>query len=313
MPIRLFQNYRAKLVVLALAIFLWFYVVTEEQYEYALDIPVVVVNLREDRVIRNQIPERARVLFEGTGKSLIGLMLNPDARLVLDLRNIRYRYTFHLAPKRVQFDRRNPRLVALRIVHPDTITVLLAEKRRRKLPVQPQITIQPADGYMVVGTVRISPDSAWATGPKDLVDALRAIPTAPLHLENVRSDVKRQVKLQLPSGRKVNIYPDRVELFADVQKLTEKRLTEVPVEIRNHPRSVRVECIPSTLSLTLEGGMEQLVRLRKEDIVAYIDYRRWDGNPDGELTAYIETPPGIRYRDVLPARFRLLVQKGNSE
>jgi YbbR domain-containing protein len=313
MPSRLFQNYRIKLVVVALAIFLWFYVVTEERYEYALDIPVVVVNLREDRVIRNEIPERAEVLFEGTGKALLAMMLNPDARLVLDLSKIRYRYTFRLDPKRVQLDRRDPELVAVKVLQPDTITVLLAEKHRRRLPVNPDVTIHPANGYMVVGDVLVTPDSAWATGPRDLIDTLSAIRTTPVRLKEARGDVKRRVRLLPPGGRMVSIYPERAEIFVDVQKLTETKITGIPVEIRNHPRNLHVESVPSTLSLTLEGGVDLLLQLKKEDIVAYVDFRHWNGDLDGELPAYIETPPGIRYRDVRPARFRLLVEKGASE
>lgn len=310
---KLFDNYRVKLVALSLAIFIWLYVVTEEPYEYALQVPVVVTNLHEDRVVRNDLPERATVLFRGSGKSLIGLMVNPDARIVLDLSRIRYRYTFRLTPDRVRLTHRDPELTAVEVLEPDTITVLLAEKRRRTVPVLPQITVEPAKGYRVNGDVQVSPDSVRATGPKDLVDAMPAVPTQHLVIQNARKDIKREIDLQRVAGDKIKLFPDRVQVFVDLQKVGQRKLTDVPVEIRNHPRGVRVECVPGTLSITLEGAAEVLDHLQKEMIVAYVDYRHWSGDPNAEIAAYIETPPGVSYREVNPSRFRLLVEKEASE
>jgi hypothetical protein len=63
--------------------------------------------------------------------------------------------------------------------------------------------------------------------------------------------------------------------------------------------------------LTVEGGEKLLLNLKKENIVAYIDYARMRDTTGAGHPAYIRTPDGVRYRDVKPARFKLILENQN--
>ena len=65
------------------------------------------------------------------------------------------------------------------------------------------------------------------------------------------------------------------------------------------------------LSLVLEGGGDLLTQVSRDDIVAYLDFRRIRNNPGQEHPAVILTPPGVHYRDAKPKTFRLVFE-GNS-
>lgn len=79
------RHYKVKLVSFLMALFLWFYVVTDNTYQYEMTVPVRVANLAEDRAILSDLPREAVIRVEGTGKALIGLMLSGDAWLTVDL------------------------------------------------------------------------------------------------------------------------------------------------------------------------------------------------------------------------------------
>jgi hypothetical protein len=52
--------------------------------------------------------------------------------------------------------------------------------------------------------------------------------------------------------------------------------------------------------------------LKREDIVAYIDYARIrDDAETAGHRAYIRTPNGVRYRDVKPTLFKLMMEVQN--
>jgi hypothetical protein len=51
--------------------------------------------------------------------------------------------------------------------------------------------------------------------------------------------------------------------------------------------------------------------LKREDIVAYIDFGRAQNPNAGGHAAYIQVPAGVRYRNVKPAFFKLMMERAN--
>ncbi len=44
MSVRFLKNYKVKIVALVFAILIWFFVVTENEYEHIIEVPVEVIN-----------------------------------------------------------------------------------------------------------------------------------------------------------------------------------------------------------------------------------------------------------------------------
>ena len=71
----LFENYGAKLALLLMAVFLWFFVVTSREYHHVLNVPINLVGMKEDKVYLETPASTARVNFKGKGTSLLLLSL----------------------------------------------------------------------------------------------------------------------------------------------------------------------------------------------------------------------------------------------
>ncbi|RMF68339.1 MAG: hypothetical protein D6743_03530 [Calditrichaeota bacterium] len=307
------SNFKIKIISLFLAIFIWFFVVTENEYEYEIDIPVSVTNIPEGMVLLNELPKTARVKVKGSGKDLISLGVNRRARLVLDLTDAKKIKTFVLRPENIFLSRSPRTLQTEEIIAPDSITVILDKFQRRKVPVVPRVKPKVAAGYTVVGSPRLVPDSVVVSGPQSIVSQIDQVYTEALQLTDLRFDVTRDVPLAaLPSNR-ATLDVHQVTLSLNVQKLSEITFTGIPVKVKNVPRGLSVHVVPSTLSLVLEGGSELLrEKVKREDIKAYIDYRRVRGALGKEHPAVIETPPGTSHRDARPKTFRLVVERASS-
>jgi YbbR domain-containing protein len=308
----LLENLRVKLVVGALATLFWFAVVTENFYEYDVDIPIVTVNVPEGKIIASELPSKAHVRFEGKGRALLGLLLNRDARVVLDLSNVRRRHAFALQRQMVHSRRGGIELSPLQVLYPDTVLVRLANLLEKPVRVSANVKIATIPGYTVVYPFRFEPDSITIAGPEEIIRGIDSVTTESKEFSNMQQSISARLRLQpFPEPQRIALSGNTVQFHADVQKLIEVTLQEIPVQVQNVPGHLKITPVPSTLSLTVEGGEKLLLNLKKENIVAYIDYARIRDTATTGHPAYIRTPEGVRYRDVKPALFKLLIENQN--
>ncbi len=308
MSVRILKNYKIKIVALIFAIVIWFFVVTENEYEDVIEVPVAVINTPPDKIILNDLPKVVKVKIKGTGKDLIALMVRTGARVNLDLFDVEQKKTFHIEPRNVFLSRPLGAIQSSEIIMPDSITVVLDKFQRKKVPVISQVKPKVAPGFTIVGDRQINPDSVLISGPQSLVSKVNSIATEAVEFENLTAKFKQTIPLVSQFSNKVTVSTNRAEITLDVQKLVEITLTGIPVNIRNTPKNVNVYPRPSTLSLVLEGGGELLAQLNRNDIIAYLDYNRVKGSPGIEHPAVIEKPPGINYRDSQPKTFKLVFE-----
>jgi hypothetical protein len=102
-------------------------------------------------------------------------------------------------------------------------------------------------------------------------------------------------------------------LVVDVQTLSEKIISEVPVSVINVPVGYRVFVSPHTVSLTIIGGIHFIENIKPEDIQLTIDFNsQW--NLDKQFyEPQIEVPNGIiDWQDLSPPKVELIVTQGNN-
>lgn len=308
----LLGNYKVKLITFLFAVFIWFFVITENEYEQVIEVPVSVVNIPDGQVVLNDIPEMAKVKVHGSGKALIALSLSRSITVDLDLSGVKSSKTFVLDPQRVNVSRASGSVRVLEIVNPDSIRVVLDDLLIKKVAVVPDIQVTTAPGHTIVGDVEVKPDSVYVEGPKSLVEDIDKLRTEHRVFSDLEYDLETVLPLAPTSSSKVQVLRSQVTISLDVQKLMEVTLEEVPVRVRNTPPGVTVHVVPSTLSLVLEGGAELLSQVSRDDIVVYINYARARHAPQNEHLAVIKPPPGVSYRDVKPKSFKLVLEHQRS-
>jgi YbbR domain-containing protein len=312
MAINILHDYKLKLIALVFAIFIWFFVVTENEYEYLIEMPITP-KVPAGKVIVNKIPSTAKVKIKGSGKSLIALGISGDAHYELDLSDVEKNQIHVLVPKNVFLMRPAGAIVTEEIITPDSITVLLNEIKKKRVPVQPNIVPMTAPGHTIVGNIRLTPDSIDIEGPASLVAQIDRVYTQEAEYSDLKFDFKKLIALAPLPSDKISVSATQVEVYINVQKLSEITLNGVPVEFRNLPKNMTVTIVPSTLSLVLEGGGMLLSQISRDNIVAYIDYDRVKDLPGNEFPAVIDKPAGISYRDVKPRTFKIIYGRRYSQ
>lgn len=296
---------------LALAMFLWLYVVTQHYYQRELTVRLLVEDLpgeapSEALVVANPLPSHVRILVSGKGKDL--LRLKADS-FVLRLRppkgSLATEFTFRLTPAQVEKRATDLNVEVAAVLEPKEIQIVLDQRAEREVEVEPRVEVQVADAYTVVGGIRVQPPKVKVSGPSHQVSKLRSIPTDSLVLTDLREATQRQLGLRVPAGMNLELSHTQVVVEIDVQELAEYELPSVPVEVRRAGgRSLVPQ--PSRVRVKLRGGAGVLGGLNPEkDLNLYVDYQEWVEG--GRESALVRVVPSRMFevREIVPARVSL--------
>jgi len=302
---------------LILAILLWFFVVTDIDYFFDLDIPLRLDGLAEDKAFNNEIPEMVKARFKGKGHTLLWANMTmplSETGLVLDLSKTKNTQIYHLNeyftehPDRLIIPR-DYKLDLLHIVEPESVWVSVERMGEKELNVNVQAEIEPALGYMLVGDIVVEPSKVTVSGPVSLLAELTSITVPPYSVSDVDADVSVSLPLSLEPVQLFHLDTNAIELSADIQSIGSVEFLNIPIRLENVPRNVEVSVIPQMIGLEAEGGLDRLLELKPEDFIVSFDYRaHW--NPNEQL--YVPEailPMGVkRVNRFIPAKIEI-VQK----
>ncbi len=94
-----FKNIAFPVGAFLLAMLLWLFVVSDDQYTMMLDLPIEARNLNSQKTYLEEVPGYASVILKGKGRDLFKsyiLQNYSDIKLVLDLDGISQEYEFIL-------------------------------------------------------------------------------------------------------------------------------------------------------------------------------------------------------------------------
>ncbi|MCP4723422.1 MAG: hypothetical protein GY863_00225 [bacterium] len=300
-----------------LAFFLWLYVALNRTVTDDISCRLIPVNVIPGKTLTVDLPEYVNVSVTGQGLDLLLLHLfwKSEITFDLDMRSIRRYYIFNVKDERylekINLPREFREAISINgIISPDSILIRLEDIAVRKLPVgADNITLDLRDGYTIVGGLTFEPDSIEVSGPESSVEELTGIMTVEKEYQNKKSDFSDMINVRSIPTITFNIPGNEVEVIADIQKIGEKNIAAVPINVIGNPDSRQVEILPSTLNIIINGGVDHIKDLSVDDIYAYVNYDRgW--RRDGEYIARvnIELPDYIISYEVSPQDFKVIVK-----
>jgi YbbR domain-containing protein len=200
----LLHNLGLKLASLVLALILYAHVVTEEQRESRVVMPVVLTGLPDTLAIVGHPPARVTVNVRGKWKDLIRLGLT-GRQLTVDLAGAttgRYQRSISVEDvRKLAIPAELTSLVEVtEVVDPRTIDVGIEPKRQKTVAVRARIVGQPPAGYATRGPAQVDPDTAWVSGPASVLLGLDTLFTLPVDIAGERERIHRQVPLDAGSN-----------------------------------------------------------------------------------------------------------------
>jgi len=298
-----------------IAFIFWFFIKSEDSYLVTQKIPLVARNLQEQKTYKEEVPDHIVVTMRGSGRSFIWLTMfenfYDDYRAIIDLSSIADEYNFDLN----NYYRENPTKIVLptsldlefiEVVSPRNIIINLDQYLVKKVPIKSQLIISTDPGYVQVGNPLFSPDSVSIGGPQEIVNSIEFVKTEKDTFLNLNVSLEDDLLIINPN-KLVDFDPKKVEGYINVQPISETIITSIPVNLINKPNDVEVFVNPSTVSLTIIGGLNQVANTLPEDILVTIDFRDW--RPDKQFySPKIIIPNNLfKWENLSPNNLEILV------
>ena len=303
-----FNHFKIKCLSFLCALILWLFIATDKHYDYILNVSLHLKNKPAEMILKTSVPSKVKVNFRGSGKELISLVFR-NKYIELDLNQITQSATYAMTVNMIEGIPPDMSVVPLNIVKPDSIKIELDQFAEKRVPIYPNITLIPLDGYIHVGDIILDPDSINIQGPKSLVNAIDHIPTQEKIYRNIIKEIRDKISLMPSSFETLQYSLNTTHFTAEIQRIGERIISDISIQVTNVPENMNVLVVPSTLSLRLQGGVKILSKTTKEDIVARINFLNRNRYERTRIPAMIEVPKDISFSDVKPPFFELIVER----
>ena len=313
------QSLGMRLGAVGLAILLWVFVVSENEYSMVIDMPIEARNLSAQKAHKKEVPEYAQVRLKGPGRALFKTLLLKNFisnfKLVIDLDRISEEYDFYLNEYYEHYPQKvvippSYELEYIEVVYPDSIHISLDEYMVKKLTVKAPLKINPAPGYTLVGNINIYPASIEVAGPREVIQEMKYVSTIKDTFLLQDFDIDVNLKVDNQTRSLVEYSQTTISIHQDIQSVSERIISEIPVKVINVLPNLRLFVNPTTVALTVIGGVDRIAAVNPKDILVTIDFaKQWiSGKNYYEPT--VSVPIDIlEWQDLSPRNLELVVTK----
>lgn len=297
----LFNNLPLKIVALLLAVTMWGFVASQqrgESTEIKFTVPLVLKNIPKDLELTSAAEESVGVLVRV--RRDLAKSINPNQFQVgIDLRNqLAGAIEYALTDLNLTYNNQPlPAGVDVLQISPNRIPLLLEPTFEKKVSIRPRFSGDLAPGF-VIESITIKPRLAPVRGPRAFLDKLKSIPTRPLDVQDLRTDVEMLVDLDLPSS--IRLTTEEGQFFRAFIKVnnnpTRVLIRRIPVMYKNARYSHKASV--SLINALVEGPRNVLPKMDTKRVFALIDMTKY---PPGDYR-------GLAPKIILPDTVKVLEQ-----
>ncbi len=184
------SNIGLKILSVALAISLWFFVTYQGQSEMAIDAHLEFKNVPEGLEILRQDIKKVSLNIRGHER-LLNALMPTDARVVIDMSDAKKGEAVYY------FDKDNviiPRTIKVQRIEPVSIRVTMDKSISKTVPVRVAVVGTPEKGYRVKSIV-VNPSSVTIEGAKTELARIAFLRTEHIDITGIDADVVQNAKL----------------------------------------------------------------------------------------------------------------------
>ncbi len=276
------------------AIALWGYTSLNSEYQTIVEIPLKI-KLPPNRALENTPTKNVYVDVKGSGWNLFYLIFFNTSKVCnIDLsRETILDSIYKINKVDLQKSLKYLKNVSPINVLPENIQLITGRIDEYSVFVFPRVTIIPREGFSIVGKIQIEPEKIIIRGNEKIVSQINRWETENLWLENVNKPILTTVNLIDTLPGVVFVKPKNVLIKADIQQIGEITIDDLPINIINGSLPDGHVIEPSFISVTIQGGVELLSEIAKNDINVTVEFDKILNDSTGIIKPIINLPPNI--------------------
>jgi len=300
-----FGHFGLKVLSVAFAVLLWFFVSGDETVERGLRVPLEFQQFPDGLELMGEAPSLVDVRVRGASSALS--RLGPgDIVAQLDLKSASVgRRLFQITPEQV----RTPFGVLVVQVTPPTIALVFEPQVSKQVPVAPSLEGDPAPGF-VVGQVMAAPASVEVVGPESAVARVTEAVTEAISIAGARAAVFDTVSVGFVDSAVRLKTPRLAQISIEIiPGPVERTVRERPVHLMNIGNNLVARAVPSAVDVVLRGSRDGVNRVDGVSLSAIVDLAGL-GAGSYTLPVRVEDPPRAGVARVLPATVQVSIISG---
>ncbi len=291
---------RTAIFSIVLAMALWALVSLRGNYEVPIAVPLEVI-LAPNRSIEAEIPREIRYQIRASGWHLVNLLyFNADAKCILDLSSQKsMSVTISTQDLQQAFRASVPASVLEVFSHEFGIQLgVVGEKR---VPLVSKVSVQAGQGFIQVGAVQLQPDSVNVRGNVKVLETIHEWQTMKLPFSSCTESQSGTIRVSDSLATILSVEPSSVRYAFEIQRSAEITLEDIPVQINGAAATSSHRVQPSTVSISIRAGVEQIEQLKAEQIQVQVDYAQLSHDTTGIIVPHIIVPTHVKVLSVRPA------------
>ncbi len=299
------KNLHIIIIALVFSSILWISITLSEEYYTTYKIPINVINAPSGYTLGSDLPENISVKIKGIGWRLTGISMGSETVFNISAKNDSGKIITNAYSNLIENSWLSSDLTVIEI-SPDTISFIIERIVSKKLAVLIKTDITFKTGFGLASKIKLTPDSVFVYGPKSRIEKMDSIKTNPIILSLL--DNQTNVNAYFNDER-FQTDLDVVEVYLDVQRIVDKDIDNIKVEVIDVPEDRDVVLIPNTISCLVKGGINVLGKLTVKDFKAFVYYRDVLLDTLGSVGPTIQHPENVELMSRKPDRIRYIIKK----
>ena len=288
------------------SVILWVFVSFSNEYTTTINVPIEFSDFKEDHTIQSQSTAEATLILKGEGWALAQITMGPKNSFDISTDNKIGNQQIQAREALSQNPWLTPNVQVVR-VNPAQIEYSIERINYKTVPIISNISIGTKTDFGLVSEIILDPDSVRISGPKSTINKMNAVITKSIVYEGLDDKVVNVIELE-PINH-ITYENSNCKIEFDIQKIVDKKFTEIPVEVLNVPPSRELSLFPSKLSVTIRGGIRMLGTLNPEQIHAYVKFQQAYIDTLGIVEPIIEIPKFTKISNVEPKNLSYIIKQ----
>lgn len=294
------------------AIVFWLLVSLSDTFVRTIEIPLRV-ELPPNQALVQPVPAAVHLTVRASGWSLLKMVtfgqtlcvLTPVVRVVDTPKVVKVTNTELLANIRTNVSEAQQLGIS-----PNALQLAIGPVASKRVPLLPNIVINPRRGFDVIGRVAVTPDSITLNGSAEALRTIDGWRTRNVVLNDIHEPVRLIVRVSDSLRGVVTPTQGGAVIAADIQEVAERSFPDIPLINRGIERdtSLRLVLQPERIDVMIRGGVRDLSRLNPASISAYVEID-YGVDTTGIARPTLVLPPGFTVVRMEPARIHYLWQR----
>lgn len=268
-------------------------------YTNTITFKIIKIQVPEGHLVLNNDSHKLNITLRTHGFNLLKYYFKEPEITIDFSKNISNTDTFYVWNKNQGYSELNtqfPKDEEIVSITPDTIKFRYDVNAVKKVPVKLKTKIQFAQGYDLLDSIKINPDSIKIIGPEILVSKISFVETDSLRLKDIKTDIHTSVPLKMPKNKNGNLKfsANNTNIKAQVDKFTEGHV-KVPVSVINIPENITIKYFPKKVYVTYYTSLSNYNNIKETDFEIVCDYNDIKSSSEYLVPKIIKKPEKVKH------------------